>query len=27
MALCGCPTLAAIDRRVLWPGPVKAPRA
>jgi 4-hydroxymandelate oxidase len=27
MALCGCPTLAAIDRRVLWPGPVRTPRA
>jgi 4-hydroxymandelate oxidase len=27
MALCGCPTLEAIDRRVLWPGPVRNPRA
>jgi 4-hydroxymandelate oxidase len=29
MALCGCPTLAAIDRGVLWPGPapVRTPRA
>jgi len=27
MALCGCPTLAAIDRRVLWPGPPRTPPA
>jgi 4-hydroxymandelate oxidase len=27
MALCGLPTLAAIDRNVLWPRPVQAPRA
>ncbi len=27
MALCGCPTLAAIDRRLLWPGSLRVPRA